>query len=105
MMFKSTMDTYQLMLGMRVSEYLSIPYAEVYGVVTFYSRFTLKPKGKYNIAVCLGTACYVKGSEKILDRLKDRLKINARRNHTRWKVFNRRNKMYWSMWISTSIYS
>ena len=61
---------------MRISEYLNIPFAEVNGVVTFYSRFTLKPKGKYNIAVCLGTACYVKGSEKILDRLKDRLKIN-----------------------------
>ena len=82
MMYKSIMDTYQLKRGMRVSEYLSIPYAEVYGVVTFYSRFTLKPKGKYNIAVCLGTACYVKGSEKILDRLKDRLKINARRDYT-----------------------
>ncbi len=60
---------------MRISQYLNIPFAEVYGVVTFYSRFTLKPKGKYNIAVCLGTACYVKGSEKILDRLKERLKI------------------------------
>jgi len=68
---------------MRVSEYLGIPFAEVYGVVTFYSRFTLKPKGKYNIAVCLGTACYVKGSEKILDRLKERLKIDVRRNYTR----------------------
>ena len=68
---------------MRVSEYLGIPFAEVYGVVTFYSRFTLKPKGKYNIAVCLGTACYVKGSEKILDRVKERLKIDVRRNYTR----------------------
>lgn len=67
---------------MRISEYLKIPFAEVYGVVTFYSRFTLKPKGKYNIAVCLGTACYVKGSEKILDRLKERLKIESRRNYT-----------------------
>ena len=47
--------------------------AEIYGVVTFYSRFTLEPKGKYNISVCLGTACFVKGSQKILDRLKDRL--------------------------------
>ena len=44
-----------------ISEYLSIPMAEIYGVVTFYSRFTLKPKGKYHIAVCLGTACFVKG--------------------------------------------
>ena len=63
---------------MRVAEYLGLAFAEVYGVVTFYSRFTLKPKGKYNIAVCMGTACYVKGSEKILDRLKERLKIEAR---------------------------
>lgn len=60
-----------------ISEYLSIPMAEVYGVVTFYSRFTLKPKGKYHIAVCLGTACFVKGSEKIIDRVKERLGIEV----------------------------
>jgi NADH-quinone oxidoreductase E subunit len=60
-----------------LSEFLNVPMAEIYGVVTFYSRFTLKPKGKYNIAVCLGTACYVKGSQKIMDRLKERLKIEA----------------------------
>ncbi len=58
-----------------ISEYLSIPMAEIYGVITFYSRFTLTPKGKYNISICLGTACYVKGSQKILDRAKERLKI------------------------------
>lgn len=58
-----------------LSEFLNVPMAEIYGVVTFYSRFTLKPKGKYNIAVCLGTACYVKGSQKIMDRLKERLKM------------------------------
>ena len=58
-----------------ISDKLNIPASEIYGVVTFYSRFSLKPKGKYNIAVCLGTACFVKGSQKILDRLKDRLKI------------------------------
>lgn len=58
-----------------ISEYLNIPMAEIYGVITFYSRFTLKPKGKYHVAVCLGTACFVKGSEKILDRLKQRLGI------------------------------
>ena len=58
-----------------LSEFLKVPMAEIYGVVTFYSRFTLKPKGKYNVAVCLGTACYVKGSQKIMDRLKERLKI------------------------------
>ena len=49
--------------------------AEIYGVVTFYSRFSLKPKGKYNISICLGTACFVKGSQKIMDRLQERLKI------------------------------
>lgn len=60
-----------------ISEYLDIPMAEVYGVITFYSRFTLKPKGKYNIAVCLGTACFVKGSEKVLDKVKELLKIDV----------------------------
>lgn len=58
-----------------VSEFLNVPLAEVYGVITFYSRFSLKPKGKYNISVCLGTACFVKGSQAILDRLKERLKL------------------------------
>lgn len=60
-----------------ISEYLGLPMAEIYSVITFYSRFTLKPKGKYNIAVCLGTACFVKGSEKILDKIKERLKIDV----------------------------
>lgn len=60
-----------------LADFLNISMAEIYGVVTFYSRFTLKPKGKYNIAVCLGTACFVKGSQKIMDRLKERLDIEA----------------------------
>ena len=55
---------------LEISDYLKIPMAEIYGVITFYSRFTLKPKGKYNVSVCLGTACFVKGSQAILDRLK-----------------------------------
>ena len=76
---------------MRVAEYLSIPFAEVYGVVTFYSRFTLKPKGKYNIAVCLGTACYVKGSEKILDRLKE-IGNKCGRNNRRPESFQLRKQ-------------
>lgn len=58
-----------------ISNYLGMPLAEIYGVITFYSRFTLEPKGEYNISVCLGTACFVKGSQAILDRLKDRLKL------------------------------
>ena len=48
---------------------------QILNVITFYSRFTLKPKGKYNVAVCLGTACFVKGSEKLLDTAKEALKI------------------------------
>ncbi len=74
-----------------LSEFLEIPMAEIYGVVTFYSRFSLKPKGKYNISVCLGTACFVKGSQKIMDRLLERLQIKPRRDNTRWFIFNRRN--------------
>ena len=62
---------------MEISRYLEMPMAEIYGVITFYSRFTTSPKGKYNIAVCLGTACFVKGSQSILDRLKERLKISG----------------------------
>ena len=62
---------------MEISKYLEMPMAEIYGVITFYSRFTTSPKGKYNIAVCLGTACFVKGSQSILDRLKERLKISG----------------------------
>lgn len=58
-----------------ISEYLSISLAQIYGVITFYSRFTLKPKGKYAVSVCLGTACFVKGSQKILDRVKEKLEI------------------------------
>ena len=60
-----------------LSEFLSIPMAEIYGVVTFYSRFSLEPQGKYKISVCLGTACFVKGSQKIMDRLTEKLKIEA----------------------------
>ena len=60
-----------------LSEFLNLPMAEIYGVVTFYSRFSLEPKGKYAISVCMGTACFVKGSQKILDRLLERLKIEV----------------------------
>ena len=58
-----------------VSELTGIPVAEIYGVVTFYSFFSLKPKGKYVIGVCLGTACYVKGSQSVMDKFIDLLGI------------------------------
>ncbi len=59
-----------------LSKELNIPLSEIYGIITFYSRFSLKPKGKYNIQVCMGTACYVKGAEKVLNRFRERLGIN-----------------------------
>ena len=62
---------------LEISKYLNLEMAEIYGVITFYARFSLKPKGKYNIAVCLGTACFVKGSEQILERVKQKLGIDV----------------------------
>jgi NADH:ubiquinone oxidoreductase subunit E len=59
-----------------ISERLDIPLSRVSGVVSFYSFFSTKPRGKNIIKICLGTACYVKGGEKIIDRIKDILKIN-----------------------------
>ena len=60
-----------------VAEGLGVSVAEVYGVSTFYSQFALSPKGKYNISVCLGTACYVKGSGEILNKISEQLGIGA----------------------------
>ena len=54
-----------------VSEKTGISVAEIYGVVTFYSFFSLTPKGKYVIGVCLGTACYVKGAQQVLDKFSE----------------------------------
>ena len=56
---------------------LGISAARVYGVVSFYSFFTMKPKGKYPISVCMGTACYVRGGEKVLDEFKRQLSIEV----------------------------
>ena len=52
-----------------IAEGLGVPLEEVFGVSTFYSQFALTPKGKYNISVCLGTACYVKGAGALVDRI------------------------------------
>jgi len=60
-----------------VARELHIPAAKVYGVVTFYSFFTMVPKGKYDISICLGTACYVRGGELILEEFKRRLSIGV----------------------------
>lgn len=60
-----------------IARQLHIPASKVYGVVTFYSFFTMTPKGEHPISVCMGTACYVRGAEKVLDEFKRVLKINV----------------------------
>ena len=59
-----------------LSKELNVPMSKIYGIITFYSRFTLKPKGKHHIQVSLGTACYVKGADKVLERFKQKLNID-----------------------------
>lgn len=60
-----------------ISEELKVSMAEIYGVVTFYTQFSLYPKGEYKIGVCLGTACYVKGSGEILEKIKRNLNMEV----------------------------
>ncbi|MBP3481301.1 MAG: NAD(P)H-dependent oxidoreductase subunit E [Clostridia bacterium] len=60
-----------------ISEELDISLEHIYGVVTFYAQFSLAPKGEYQIAVCLGTACYVKGSGEILDKIKEIIGVDV----------------------------
>ena len=60
-----------------IAEGMDVPLEKVYGVATFYAQFSLSPKGEYNISVCLGTACYVKGSGDIFDKLSEKLGIGA----------------------------
>ena len=58
-----------------ISDKTGIPVAEIYGVVTFYSFFSLKPKGKYVLGICLGTACFVKNSQQVIDKFSSLLGI------------------------------
>lgn len=60
-----------------VARKLGIPGAEVFGVVSFYSYFTTKPQGKHTISVCMGTACFVRGSDKIIENIKKKLSIES----------------------------
>lgn len=59
-----------------LSENLEVPLAEIYGIITFYNRFTTTPKGKYAIQVCTGTACHIQGSETLFEQLKEKLGID-----------------------------
>ena len=58
-----------------IAEGMDVPLEKVYGIATFYAQFSLSPKGKYNISVCLGTACYVKGAQTLVDALSEKLGI------------------------------
>lgn len=58
-----------------ISEETNTPIAEIYGVATFYTQFSIEPKGEHTIGVCLGTACYVKNSQLVLDKLASELKV------------------------------
>ena len=58
-----------------IAEGLDVPLEEIYGVATFYGHFNLNPKGTHKASVCLGTACYVKGAGRVLERMEDRLGI------------------------------
>lgn len=60
-----------------VADGLNVPLADIYGTATFYSLFTLNPKGQHSVSVCLGTACYVKGSQQILDKIEEILNCKA----------------------------
>jgi NADP-reducing hydrogenase subunit HndA len=60
-----------------VSDELVVPVAKIYGVVTFYSFFTMTPKGKHPVSICMGTACYVRGAEKVLDEFKKELGLQV----------------------------
>ena len=61
----------------KIADGMNVPLEKVYGVATFYAQFALSPKGKYDISVCLGTACYVKGAQELLDELSAQLGIGA----------------------------
>lgn len=60
-----------------IGQELNVSVAKVYGVVTFYSFFTMTPKGQHPISICTGTACYVRGAEKVVDEFKRMLNINV----------------------------
>lgn len=60
-----------------IAKEMGVSLEEVFGVATFYSQFTLNPQGKYQISICMGTACYVKGAGELVDKCKEILKIDA----------------------------
>ena len=77
---QKTQDIYGFISEMAIkmiSDKLIIPESKIYGIVTFYSQFSLTPRAKYNINVCMGTACFVLGSQAVLDKILDKLKVRV----------------------------
>ena len=66
-----------LEVQIKISEGINVPLAEVYGVITFYSHFSLEPRGEYVIGLCMGTACYVKNAQRILEELEKETETKA----------------------------
>ncbi|AKL96716.1 NAD(P)-dependent iron-only hydrogenase diaphorase component iron-sulfur protein [Clostridium aceticum] len=64
----------------KISKEMNIPLSEIYGVLTFYSQFSLEPKGDFVIGVCLGTACYVKGAQEIIDKITELTDVKPGQN-------------------------
>ena len=62
-------------IQVKVAQGLNLPIADVYGVVSFYSFFSMEPKGRHSVRVCVGTACYVKGAQRIFERLSSKLNV------------------------------
>jgi bidirectional [NiFe] hydrogenase diaphorase subunit len=60
-----------------IASRLKVPYSKVYGVATFYNYFVLKPKGRHTVVVCMGTACYIKGADKILQKIEKKFNIKT----------------------------
>jgi len=63
-------------IQVKVAQGLNLPIADVYGVVSFYSFFSMEPKGRHSVRVCVGTACYVKGAQRIFERLSSKLNVD-----------------------------
>ena len=72
-----TLEYLPISIQKRIAQSLNLPLAQVYGVVTFYSFFTMKPRGRHTIRVCLGTACYVRGGKRVLEGFKQSLGIDV----------------------------
>jgi NADH-quinone oxidoreductase E subunit len=62
---------------LEIGQHLHLPVSKIYGVATFYNQFRFQPKGKFHVQVCRGTACHVKGSAKVLDSIRQKLKVEA----------------------------